>query len=382
MCYLISPKISNLHQIDPTINEFHFSTRKKGDFKKILDLISFEQKEIDDDEIEFIAEIFEKLGIEHSSVKTKSSVLQIENIIDLIEIHERSPFFYSSNLSKEIDFLSSHFHELNEEQNLSKFSLTTIEKVVSNRNLQLKSEDQLLNFINKIYSENKEFSKLYEFVLFENVESETIDEFLSVFNFNDITAGSWISKRLHKEVEKNYNINELRYRRKILFSSKNNNLNGIFNFLQKKSNIENEVKVTASSNAGGNLQKILLSENENNDFYTNSENNPSICLEFKKYRIMPKSYTIKSSNNYQGGHHPKSWIIEGSEDNSNWIKIDEQKDCSELNGPKFSYNFEIKKKYDMEFKFIRITHTGNCWDNCNNILSIGSIEFYGDLISD
>lgn len=101
---------------------------------------------------------------------------------------------------------------------------------------------------------------------------------------------------------------------KIPFLSKENKLKGIFNFLQKNSNIEDEVKVTTSSYGGGDLHQLIQIENTDNNFYTNNENNPWICFEFKKHKIVPKNYTIRSCNSHPGSHHPKSLIIEGSND--------------------------------------------------------------------
>lgn len=177
---LISPKISKIHHNDPTLSEFFITTKTRVS----SDLISFEPKQINEDEIEFVSEIFNQFGIEKASVKTNNFELKIENIIGLIEIHEKSPFFYSSNLSREIDFLSIHFYELDENhrKQLLKISLGTIEKVISNDHLQLESEDQLLSFINQLYKENNQYSILYEYVMFSNVKSDTIGEFLTLFD--------------------------------------------------------------------------------------------------------------------------------------------------------------------------------------------------------
>lgn len=381
---LISPKISKIHLIDPTVSQFIITTKSEGNFQTILNLVSFELKEIDEKEIEFVFEIFDILEIENAEVKTNIE-LNIDNVIDFIQKHDLSSCFYSSFLSREIDYLSKHFYEIKENQieKFFTFSIDTIEKVICNGNIKLESEDQLLKFINQLYCKNTEFYKLYEFVLFSNVEVETIDEFLSIFNYNDLTAGTWlsISKRLHNEIVKNnQKFNEDRYRKRFSFSS--DNLNGVFNFLSKKSKIENEVKVTSSSLNSGDWQKLLKIDNVDNNYSTNNENNPWICFELKNHRICPSSYTIRSCNSYYGSHHPRSWLIEGSEDGKNWIIIDEQHDCSYLNMKNHIHTFSIKKnkKSQKEFKFIRIQHSGNCWDNSNNILNICSIEFYGDLI--
>ena len=260
--------------------------------------------------------------------------------------------------------------------------MSTIEKVVCNDHLRLESEDQLLKFINQLYVEDIEFAELYEYVFFSNVESESLDEFLSIFNYSDLTAGTWHSIFKHFRNKQNETITK-RYRKRISFSK--NNLNGVFNFLQKNSNIEEEVKVTSSSYGGGDWHQLIQIDNSNNNFYTNNENNPWICFEFKKHQIIPTSYTIKSCNaSYPyGNQYPKNWIIEGSEDNKNWEIIDEQQNCEFLKGSNYTHTFSIKKKNnsnEKEFKFIRIRHIGNCWNNSYNALNISSIELYGTII--
>ena len=381
---LISPTVSKLHQNDPTVSEFRITTSTKGDFQTILDLVSFETKEIiKEEEIDFIAEVFEQLGIENASVKTNKLHLTMDNVIELIAKHERFSHFYASNLTREIEYLSRHMFEMKEKhkEHFLNLSSATIERVISNDHLQIESEDQLLNLIDRLYIKNNEFSKLYEFVFFSNVGSEAIEEFLSIFNFDDLTTGAWLSiaKRIHCEVKRNEKqLESRRYSREIKYS--NENFNGVFNYLSKNSNIDEEVSVTASSNGGGDWHQLIDIGNTNNCYYTNSESNPSICFEFKKHRIMPTNYTIRAHNSSSGNRHPKSWIIEGSEDNKKWIKIDERIDCSFLNGAKRVHTFHIKNEEEKEFKFIRIKHINNTWDNSNNAIYICSIEFYGNLI--
>ena len=43
---LLSPIISNQHRDDPTFSEFTIKTQSEGNFQTILNLVSFEEKEI------------------------------------------------------------------------------------------------------------------------------------------------------------------------------------------------------------------------------------------------------------------------------------------------------------------------------------------------
>lgn len=118
-------------------------------------------------------------------------------------------------------------------------------------------------------------------------------------------------------------------------------------------------------------------------FETKDIPNSWICFEFKNHQIIPQSYiirTIHSEDNY----HLKSWVVEGSNDKSNWIKIDEHKNDSSLKGQSRVHLFNITKNSNEQlFKYIRILQTGPNWYNNNdrsNVLLISSIEFYGRLI--
>lgn len=55
----------------------------------------------------------------------------------------------------------------------------------------------------KLYSESSEYFELFEYVSFENASAQAIVEFLSVFDFNDVTHEIWksISNRLKCEIK-------------------------------------------------------------------------------------------------------------------------------------------------------------------------------------
>ena len=393
---LISPYISKIHASDPTLSEFTITTQEKGNFQIILDLFSFKEFPIKENEIKFISEIFEKLGTDNLSIKSNSSEINIDNVIYLIRQHEKSHFLFSQNLKQEIDFLSEHFYELNEnqEKQLMNLSIQTIEKIFYNSNLKLKTEDQLLRVIDQLYIENHNYSYLYQYVLFSNVETKSIEEFLSIFDNDNLTRGTWLSlsKRLINDIEKvdyrYHSKNKIECKEKNKVKSvveipfSNGKLEGIFSFLLNNSIIKNEVKITCSYHCGGSISDLIEIEKTNNRFYTNYSTDPWLCFEFKKRKIVPSNYSIRSQNCNANGRHPKSWYIEGSEDGKNWIKIDEQVNCPYLNGPNIVHTFPIQKeKFEGKaFKFIRMHHTDKSWGNFDSIIDICSIEFYGKLI--
>ena len=61
------------------------------------------------------------------------------------------------------------------------------------------------------------------------------------------------------------------------------------------------------------------------------------CIGFKEHRVIPTNFELS-----QNSAHPKSWIIEASNDNDNWDVIDERNNCPFLNGRNFIHTFIIK----------------------------------------
>ncbi|KAK8865341.1 hypothetical protein M9Y10_010882 [Tritrichomonas musculus] len=203
---LLSPKICQIHQCDPTIDCFTITTQNEGDFSTILKLINFQKQDIPDNEINFISEIVEILENDFINVDLPIPEITDENVFNLLQRHLKSKIFYSELISSEIDFISSNFFRIIEEddEKIMQMDIETIEKVIKNTNLVLRNEDQLLTFINKLYASNSKYSKLYQFCIFENVEKETIDDFLSIYNISDISNEVWvaISIRLKQQIIK------------------------------------------------------------------------------------------------------------------------------------------------------------------------------------
>lgn len=375
---LLSPKISKMHHNDPTLSQYYINTEHKGNFKNFLDLLTFKTKDFDENNLEFISELVEELSIEDIDINIPKVPISKENVIDLIVSHSKLEHFYSKELKAEIDFLSCHLYEFKEEEERSLFKIKydMIEKVLTNDKIHIDTEDQLLRIVNNLYMKDSKYASLYEFVIFRNVGKESIKEFVSIFDIDDMTKGIWksLSESLFEMREEEM---KGRYKKKgtdILFSS--GNLKGIFAHLQQQSNIDDEVNVTASSSTYGDKKLLLDIENTQNQFYTSNSPNSWICFEFKHHKVTPTHYTIRT---YRGKHHPRSWVIEGSETGNEWTQLDEEKDCSHLNESNIVHTFVMKNSQTKEFKYIRMKSTGPDWNN-SHYLDVCSIEFYGKLI--
>lgn len=154
---------------------------------------------------------------------------------------------------------------------------------------------------------------------------------------------------------------------------------GILNYFQKYSNINEEINITHSPDLSGKPDTLYNFENKSNIFNLQNHLEQWICFEFKKHNIILTNYTIRSY--ISGRYHPKSWIIEGSNDLNVWDQIDEQKNCLFMKGRTYYNNihvhtFAIQNKDKKSFKYIRLTQTDENWGGDHDFV-INCIEFYG-----
>lgn len=392
---LISPNICKIHLSDPTIDSITINTNEQGDFSHFLQLATFNKIDIQLNELEFIKEIVDILGSENLIITEELDPTEItlDNIFPLVKKHEIFSKFSTKQLEKEIDFISSHFYEICEskEDELVALKESTLFQVITNQNLQLKDEDQLLNFVNKFYSKDSNCSIMYESVIFSNVSSESMKKFIENFDFNDLTNLMWnsISKRLEEETVKNDQHDIHRYTKQlganvVTFEyNGNNELNGIIRYLTNKvgQNIHDSgtIEVTTNSfNSDSYHQKNLLDLDKDNTFWSlNNGRSAWICFGFKEMKVNLSAYTIKTGSGGKGSSHVKNWVMEVSDDGANWEIVDEHTDYEGLNGSNLIKTFDVKPSNFS--RYCRFRHTGDYWGYSSVYLVIKSIEFFGKL---
>lgn len=123
----------------------------------------------------------------------------------------------------------------------------------------------------------------------------------------------------------------------------------------------------------------ILYEDQDKEFTSRNQPNSWLRFEFKNHKVIPTDYTIKTSSQYTGGWRLKNWVIEASNDCSQWETISEEQNDSFLNGNYLVHTYKIRKQTSKAYKYIQIRQTGVNWAN-GNVLDIGSIEFYGKLV--
>jgi hypothetical protein len=110
-------------------------------------------------------------------------------------------------------------------------------------------------------------------------------------------------------------------------------LDGIISHLTAKfgGNVHDRgvVHITANrvlSNHPNYAAKHVADLGTDSNFYSANDANQSICFDFKKMKITPTHYSIRTNSSGPNSSHLKSWVLEGSKEGNSWIEFDRQ-DC-------------------------------------------------------
>ena len=134
------------------------------------------------------------------------------------------------------------------------------------------------------------------------------------------------------------------------------------------------VNVTASSAIGGNPPKNAVDPDQSRKFWSENEPNSWICYDFKERRVIPTSYSIRSSFWVS----PKSWVIEVSNDGASWTEVDRRDNNNDLSDGRETANFKISQIPSEGVRFFRLRQTGENHQG-HDVLELSSLEVFGTL---
>lgn len=92
----------------------------------------------------------------------------------------------------------------------------------------------------------------------------------------------------------------------------------------------------------------IFFNNSQTEICTENEDNPWFCYDFLYYKVNITHYQIRSANNQMNLEHPRSWVIERSNDKKEWVVLDEQNDCAYLNCCCLIHAFKIQLKSHLD----------------------------------
>lgn len=80
--------------------------------------------------------------------------------------------------------------------------------------------------------------------------------------------------------------------------------------------------------------------------------------------------------------HLKSWVLEGSNDDSEWHQLDRKDDNEDLRHPGLKYMGRGQASFAVtehgEYRFVRLRQTGENHEG-NDVFSVRMMEFFGTL---
>lgn len=426
----ISPRVSRLHQSDPTINSLYLNdyiqasekiaeiTSDSGlinNFRQISKGYSIEINEDMSHKMRILSilienkELYEKMNELFPISTTEANLDSCLQYLQYFDTYKNNDFFYQTISNQAIfDLIASHFYTI-EKTKLLKLPKTILYSILSNKNLILKNEDSLLDFIDQIFANPKSnkndfLPKLsfYELIEFESLSDKKFNELVDNIKLNEMTHLLWEKFRecLHHQFANSMkNDNETRYLDKIIKKDKmkcitnefNNDLGNRFTGIvfqlgngDPKSVIEEELmNVTASSFYSHNYPKNAVDFDDHfSTFQSSNKADSWLCYDFKEARVKPSFYSLRSNSlGGKGWFHPRSWCIEGSNDQKKWKILDLRSGEESLNNKNAANTFKIQNILgkDEFYRFLRIRQTDMNTKN-NNCLIIAALEFFGTIL--
>lgn len=188
---------------------YEIRTHKTSNFQTILDLIKNDHYEIQRKELPFFAEIFETLKLNQNSTNIEGE-LTVDDVLDRIKVHEHSRILFSDVLKTEIEFAATNFSFLknHQEGKLMSLSFDTLEQMLHNSELKRNNQNELLEFINHLYANDTQYSKLYDNYILMLIH-QVSKSFFPFFTLKTsiLVYGIQFSTRLKQTIEKpNYDL--------------------------------------------------------------------------------------------------------------------------------------------------------------------------------
>jgi hypothetical protein len=159
-------------------------------------------------------------------------------------------------------------------------------------------------------------------------------------------------------------------------------LSGIIAYLTEKcgGNVHDQgvVDITASGTWKGHLPKNAADLTADSNFLSSLQEDSWICFDFRDKTVKPTHYTLRSSwQGKRGGNNLKEWVLEGSTDGQNWVRLDRRKNNDLLNDRSAMAIFPVANPEAVNM--IRLRQTGQNHGGTDGLV-IASLELFGTLI--
>ena len=312
------------------------------------------------------------------SFKQMEDSLSPQTVLDLISLKCAS----NLQVDSEISYAAAHLAEM---PFFVEWAVTVdteiVERILRSTDLQIESEDSLIDLIIKMCRKKKECEYLFSVVMLEYATVEGIQRFCSYISTHEVDGATFaliwqpIANRLQLQLADRPKkiARHIKPEREghVFAIDKTNNRNGILvNLFEEK-----KVSVTASSKASGDYMDVI-SGNDDARFFTEHDTEAWIQVMLENSSVLPTSYMIRGSNYADDDNQLQTWSVKGLTQEGQWIVLD-----SHTNEPFHKTQvrtFEISS--DVELVGFRLERTGLTTSGGKR-LCVSQFEVFGTLFN-
>lgn len=397
---VISKKINDIYQIDPTFTTFMIDVSKekeqKDTYKKIIELIIQSSEET--------IKIPERKEEEKIFHMTRFLLGDDENIKIITSIEDSLSYLNTEFHDQSIEYLSEHFIDFVSSDKMKKINEEIMKEIIDryfySKNKKYNKEE-IINIFNKMMENEEESKIIFYFIL--NLDIDEYNNDIQQYfydNLNDEILETEFSRILliiRKQIHKLIEIEQEKKKaneRIINCEYSGDELSGIISHFIKYKSPEEVLKTEIKLTGGGIVNQsypiinlIKYDSKHIDDRYYNRISNTSteedswIQFDFGEKRINLTSYTIRSNGVPSNTHaHPKSWKISGSNDGEHWELINKQINNQDLNGIYKQHRFECEN--NNFYRFIQYKQDDS-WDSNQNFrytIYISCFELFGSIL--
>jgi hypothetical protein len=383
----LSPRICQLHSIDATANEFLIQTKDANrEFANIIQLGLGQTVVVPDSA--------------HVLYRSICAELANQEVIALLSKRVEGPFTISTALRRlqllqdldadfgsALEFVASHFGEFSP-ADFQDLDVPILHEILSHPKLKLRSEDSLLELILiQAYSHDDAFS-LLEYIQFENLSRSSIEPLLDFISssFDRFSVALWL-KLKPRLLSTSSSPASVIAPTPISVSCPyrdDSPFDGIISHLTHKftGNVHKlgVVDVTSSSGSyGWYLPHNAVDLYGNTWFASSDKPNSWLCYDFVDMFVTPTHYSIRfaagaSYSSEAKGHYLQSWAIEGSNDGSTWVLLDQQTSSKQIDSPFGTFAVSADKSY----RQIRLRQTDRNAFKTHE-LCLSALEIFGTV---
>jgi hypothetical protein len=282
----LSHRIAKLRSADNTICEIQIETNDtKHEFERFISLGRGESIKFSRDTLEFYTSLSQEPENEEllSVVCCVPDEITIKNVIPRLR-HKRPLHFETS---KEIDFIASHFVEV-DKSDLKGLDESIFGLILSSDKLKIKSEDWLYEMIWSFVEEGRNYFSLLQFVRFDFVSTAVAERFIEsakdFIEVVDLSIWSSIGRRFVRKVSVSKPNNRMAGR---LIAPQGKSLDGVVSYLTTKygGNVHDSGVITVTASGvypGYDHKNVVDLQNMSSAFCSDGNSSAWICYELMK----------------------------------------------------------------------------------------------------